>query len=132
MKKTLLLLSIFCFFFACKKDNTNTPKEDEIFQVVEQQAEFPDGQAALFKWLEDNMQYPETAKQNKIAGKVITRFVIEKNGGISDFNVLRGVDLSLDNEAKRLISSMPKWKPGKQRGNDVRSYFTLPVEFKLP
>lgn len=133
MKKTFLLLSLFCFFFACKKENTTTTNtEDEIFLVVEQQAEFPNGQAALFQWLKDNMQYPETAKQNKVEGKIITRFVIEKNGDLSGATVLRGVDASLDKEALRLLSTMPKWKPGKQRGNDVRSYFTLPVEFKLP
>ncbi len=133
MKKTFLLLSLFCFFFACKKENTTTTNtEDEIFLVVEQQAEFPNGQAALFQWLKDNMQYPETAKQNKVEGKIITRFVIEKNGDLNGATVLRGVDASLDKEALRLLSTMPKWKPGKQRGNDVRSYFTLPVEFKLP
>jgi periplasmic protein TonB len=107
------------------------PKEDEVFQVVEQQAEFPDGQAALFKWLSTNIKYPAVARENNIQGKVIVRFIVEKDGSINGVTVLRGANELLDKEATRVVKEMPKWKPGKQRGNAVRSYFTLPVVFKL-
>ena len=106
-------------------------KEEEVFQVVEQQAEFPDGQAALFKWLSQNIKYPAVARENNIQGKVILRFIVEKDGSVNGVTVLRGANELLDKEAVRVVKDMPKWKPGKQRGNSVRSYFTLPVVFKL-
>lgn len=106
-------------------------KEEEVFQVVEQQAEFPDGQAALFKWLSQNIKYPAVARENNIQGKVILRFIVEKDGTVNGVSVLRGTNDLLDKEAVRVVKEMPKWKPGKQRGNAVRSYFTLPVVFKL-
>lgn len=107
------------------------PKDDEVFQVVEQQAEFPDGQAALFKWLSQNIKYPAVARENNIQGKVILRFIVEKDGSVNGVTVVRGTNDLLDKEAVRVVKEMPKWKPGKQRGNAVRSYFTLPVVFKL-
>ena len=105
--------------------------KDEVFQVVEQQAEFPGGGAALFKWLRENIKYPEAASLNKIEGKVIMLFVVEKDGSISGITVRRSANEDFDNEAIRVLKAMPKWTPGKQRGVDVRSYFTLPVVFKL-
>lgn len=105
--------------------------EVELFEVAEQQAEFPGGQAAMFKWLAANIKYPAVARENSIEGKVILRCVVEKDGSLSKITVLRGTNELLDKEAVRVVKSMPKWKPGKQRGNDVRSYFTLPVVFKL-
>lgn len=126
----ITLLSIICSTFACKKECDETAS-NEVFQVVEVQAEFPNGQADLFKWVAANIQYPEDAKGNKIEGKVYTRFVVETNGTISDIVILRGLFPSLDEEAKRLISSMPKWIPAKNNGKAVRSYFSLPIEFKL-
>lgn len=107
------------------------PKEDEVFQVVEQVAEFPDGQAALFKWLSQNIKYPAVARENNIQGKVTLRFIVEKDGSVNGVTVVRGANDLLDKEAVRVVKDMPKWKPGKQRGNAVRSYFTLPVVFKL-
>jgi protein TonB len=111
------------------------PKEeeasDEIFVVVEEQPEFPGGQAALMKFLSDNIRYPVIAQENGIQGRVICSFVVEKDGSITDVQVVRGVDPSLDKEAVRVIQSMPKWKPGKQRGKPVRVRFTLPIVFRL-
>ncbi len=126
----ITLLSIICAIFSCKKD-CNEASNNEVSQVVEVQAEFPNGQVELFKWLEANIQYPEEAKKNKIEGKVIVRFVVEKDGTITTAEVLRGVDVSLDNEAKRVVMAMPKWIPAKNVGVVVRSYFTLPIVFKL-
>lgn len=106
-------------------------KEDEIFVAVEQQAEFPGGQAALMKWLGNNIRYPEAAAQNDIQGRVIVKFVVEKDGSIGNVTVVKGVDKDLDREAVRVCKKMPKWQPGKNNGVAVRSYFNLPVTFKL-
>jgi protein TonB len=104
---------------------------EEIFVVVEEQPEFPGGNAAMMKFLSDNIKYPVIAQENGIQGRVITNFVVERDGSITDVQVVRGVDPSLDKEAVRVIQSMPKWKPGKQRGSPVRVRFTLPVVFRL-
>lgn len=106
-------------------------KEEEIFVAVEQQAEFPGGQVALMKWLSNNIRYPESAQQNDIQGRVIVKFVVEKDGSIGAATIAKGVDKDLDREALRVVKRMPKWQPGKNNGVAVRSYFTLPVTFKL-
>ena len=112
------------------------PVEDEeeevVFKIVEQQAEFPGGMKALMKYLAENIKYPVIAQENGIQGRVICQFTVNKDGTIVDIEVVRsGGDPSLDKEAIRVIKSMPKWAPGKQRGRPVRSRFTLPVTFKL-
>lgn len=107
------------------------PKPDKIFTAVEQQAQFPGGQAALMKWLQNNLRYPERAQQNDIQGRVIVKFVVNADGSIEQAQVVKGVDKDLDNEAIRVVKRMPKWQPGKNNGVAVRSYFTLPVTFKL-
>ncbi len=104
---------------------------DEIFVVVENQPEFPGGNAAMMKFLSDNIKYPVIAQENGLQGRVITNFVVERDGSITDVQVVRGVDPSLDREAIRVIQSMPRWKPGQQRGQPVRVRFTLPVVFRL-
>ena len=106
--------------------------EEVIFVVVETMPEFPGGQAALFKYLSENVKYPVIAQENGIQGRVICQFVVNKDGAIVDVEVVRsGGDASLDKEAARVIKSMPKWNPGKQRGKPVRVKYTVPVNFKL-
>ncbi|MDE5848560.1 MAG: energy transducer TonB [Muribaculaceae bacterium] len=107
------------------------PKEEEIFVAVEQQAEFPGGQAALMKWLSNNIRYPEAAQQNDVQGRVVVKFVVEKDGSVSQAQIVKGVDKDLDKEALRVVNKMPKWQAGKNNGVAVRSYFTLPVQFRL-
>ena len=104
---------------------------EEIFVVVEDQPLFPGGNAAMMKFLSDNIKYPVIAQENNIQGRVICNFVVEKDGSITDVQVVRGVDPSLDREAVRVIQQMPRWKHGKQRGQAVRVRFTLPVVFRL-
>ncbi|MDR2816509.1 MAG: energy transducer TonB [Proteiniphilum sp.] len=104
---------------------------EEIFVVVEEQPEFPGGNSAMMKFLSDNIRYPVIAQENGIQGRVICNFVVERDGSITDVQVVRGVDPSLDREAIRVIQQMPRWKPGKQRGSAVRVRFTLPVVFRL-
>ena len=107
-------------------------EEEVVFVVVEKMPEFPGGQQALFKYLSENVKYPVIAQENGIQGRVICQFVVNKDGSIVDVEVVRsGGDPSLDKEAVRVIKSMPKWKPGKQRGKAVRVKYTVPVNFKL-
>lgn len=107
-------------------------EEEVIFVVVEQQPEFPGGTQELMKYLAQNIKYPVIAQENGIQGRVICQFVVNKDGSICDIDVVRSSgEASLDKEAVRVIKSMPKWKPGKQRGKAVRVKFTLPVNFRL-
>ena len=113
--------------------NTNESEEkkevaQKIFDVVEQQPQFPGN---LNQYLRDHINYPTIAQENGIQGKVIVQFVVERDGSITQVNVIRGVDPSLDKEAVRVVKSMPKWTPGRQNGQAVRVKFTLPVNFKL-
>ena len=107
-------------------------EEEVVFVVVVSMPEFPGGQQALFKYLSENVKYPVIAQENGIQGRVICQFVVNRDGSIVDVEVVRSAgDASLDKEAVRVIKSMPKWKPGKQRGKAVRVKYTLPVNFKL-
>ena len=107
-------------------------EEEVIFMVVETMPEFPGGQQALFKYLGENVKYPVIAQENGIQGRVICQFVVNKDGSIVDVVVVRSSgEPSLDKEALRVINSMPKWKPGKQRGKPVRVKYTVPVNFRL-
>ena len=107
------------------------PEEEEIFQVVEEQASFPGGYGECLKWLQKNMNYPQIAQENGVQGQVVVRFVVNKDGSIVDPVIVRSVDPYLDKEALRVVKMMPKWNPGKQRGKAVRCMFTLPVRFRL-
>ncbi|MDE6329664.1 MAG: TonB family protein [Muribaculaceae bacterium] len=107
------------------------PEPEKIFVAVEQPAEFPGGPAAMMKWLSNNIRYPESAQQNGISGRVVVKFVVEKDGSIGSPTIVKGVDKDLDQEALRVVKRMPKWQPGKNNGQPVRSYFNLPVTFRL-
>lgn len=107
------------------------PEPEKIFTAVEQQAQFPGGQAALMKFLNNNLKYPERAQQNDIEGRVTVRFVVNADGSIEQVSIAKGVDKDLDAEAVRVVKKMPKWQPAKNNGVTVRSYFMLPVVFKL-
>lgn len=112
-------------------DETPKPSDNEIHTAVDQQAQFPGGQSALFKFIGSNVKYPPLAQENNIQGRVLVKFVVEKDGSISNVSVIKGVDNSLDKEAIRVVKAMPKWTPAKLNGNIVRSYYTIPITFKL-
>ena len=101
-------------------------EEEKPYDAVEQMPTFPGGEAELMKFIRDNLRYKEG-----IQGRVILRFVVTKTGAIDNITVLRSLDPACDEEAIRLIKSMPRWIPGKQNGNNVPVYYTLPVVFKL-
>jgi protein TonB len=106
-------------------------EETKIFTVVEQKPMFPGGDGALMGYLRDNIHYPTVAAENGVQGRVVVGFVVERDGSITDVNILRGVDPSLDREAMRVVKSMPKWTPGKQNGSAVRVKYQVPVSFRL-
>ena len=106
--------------------------EDDIFVIVEENPQFPDRcTVGLLQYLGKNIKYPTIPQENGTQGRVTVQFVVNKDGSIVDVKVIRGVDPYLDKEAVRVISTMPKWIPGKQRGVPVRCKFTVPVTFKL-
>lgn len=110
---------------------TDSVAKDEVFMVAEQMPEFPGGMKELLKFLQDNLKYPESAMKKNVQGRVIVQFVVEKDGTPTEFNVVRSVDPDLDAEALRVLKTMPKWKPGMQRGEVVRVKYTVPVTFRL-
>jgi periplasmic protein TonB len=106
-------------------------KEDQVFVVVESMPSFPGGNAELLKYLNSNLKYPALAKEMGISGRVFVSFVVEKDGSVTDIQILRGIGGGCDEEAIRVVKSMPKWIPGKQRNIPVRVRFNLPVKFTL-
>ena len=135
--------------FVSLEDDANTGveimdyKEEEVqeeeveeeaipFQLVEEKPSFNGGDANEFsKWVNSKLQYPEIAKENGVSGRVTLQFTVEADGRVTNVKVLRGVDESLDKEAVRVVSSSPKWKPGKQRDRAVKVTYTFPVIFQL-
>jgi periplasmic protein TonB len=111
------------------------PVEDEeaqqIFTIVENQPEPDGGMTAFYKYVGENLKYPNLARRNNIEGRVFIKFVVERDGKLTDVQVLKGIGGGCDEEAVRVIAAAPKWKPGKQRGRPVRVQMILPVVFKL-
>ena len=132
-KQFLLLVALFAFLLNVNAQN-NVSKNDEstrLYQVVEQMPEFPGGQKALLKFLQNNVRYPTVAYTNKIQGKTVVSFVVEPDGSVDNVEVAKGVAKILDDEAIRVVSMSPKWKPGKIGGKPVRVKYNLPITFKL-
>ncbi len=109
------------------------PKEvkEEIFRSVEQMPQFPGGEAALMKYLQSHINYPPMAAENNVQGRVVVQFVVDKSGKVGEVKVVRSVDKDLDKEAVRVCKSLPKFTPGRQNGQAVSVWYTLPVTFKL-
>ena len=103
----------------------------QVFSIVEEMPEFPGGMGECMKFLARSIKYPADAITNGVEGRVIVKFIVEKDGGISNIQIVRSIDPLLDAEAVRVIKSMPKWKPGKQKGENVKVYYTVPVTFRL-
>lgn len=113
-----------------------TAEEEEVeekiwFNIIEDPAEFPGGDRALYKYISDALRYPVIAQENGIQGKVYVKFIVNEQGKVSNGEVLRGVDISLDKEALRVINSLPDFKPGKQRGKPVKVFYNAVINFKL-
>ena len=105
--------------------------EHEVYQIVEQMPAFPGGEEKLLEFLSKNIEYPEEARKAEIQGRVFVGFVVEKDGSVGDVKVLRGIGGGCDEEAVRVVKSMPKWKPGMHKGEPVRVSYQIPIHFKL-
>jgi len=130
--KTILIFCISLLGFTSMYSQNIQPADapDKVYTTVQQKPEFP---GDINKFLSDNIKYPQDARANNIQGTVYVQFVVEKDGSVSSAKVLRGVQggTSLESEAMRVVSSMPKWTPGMQNGNAVRVAYLLPIRFAL-
>ena len=144
LKLVWVLLALNMVFFACsgpvQKDEIDTSSqsvekvhsgEDETFTVVEIAPVFPGGMEKLFQYLANNIEYPQVAKEKGIEGRVFVNFIVDNDGSIDSVKVLRGIGSGCDEEAVRVVSAMPKWKPGMQRGKPVRVSYNIPIKFAL-
>lgn len=141
LKTTIALVCALLTIAVChaQKNDTIPTKdtlkvvEEKVYEMfdVEKQPEFPGGQEGLYKYLAENVKYPEAAKTNNKSGMAALTFVIEKDGTVSTVNVIRDPGMGMGDEAKRVVSVMPKWLPAEMKGKPVRVKFTLPVRFKL-
>ena len=127
--KVALMMLVLLFSFTTS--TAQTKKNDMVFDVVEVMPQFPGGQIAMLQYLMKNIKYPEQAMKEGIQGRVTVRFIVEKDGSISDVKPVLSVHPLLNKEAVRVVKSMPKWSPGKQNGKPVRVRFNVPVMFKL-
>ena len=105
--------------------------ENDVYQIVQEMPKFPGGDKELIQFVADHIKYPEEAKKAGTQGRVYVGFIVEPDGSLSDFKVLRGIGHGCDEEALRVAESMPKWQPGMQRGKAVRVQYLIPVNFKL-
>jgi len=135
MKRLIMmsLMAICCLttVLAQKTVVSQNDQKEDPFNVVEDMPAFPGGMEAMIQFLSSNIQYPADAKKQKVDGRVLVNFVVEKDGSITEIKVPKPGFPSLDTEAVRVVKAMPKWKPGYQRGQAVRVLFTLPITFRL-
>lgn len=124
-------LMMFVLLFSFMTSTAQTKKNNMVFDVVEVMPQYPGGQIAMLKYIMENIKYPEQAMKEGIQGRVTVRFIVEKDGSISNVKPVLSVHPLLDKEAVRVVESMPKWSPGKQNGKPVRVRFNVPVMFKL-
>ena len=139
MRRFLLLVTVMLSVMSMSitmADNSATKEADEVVQeelwIAEPQPQFPGGQLALMEWIKQNKVYPQEAIDKGIEGRVIVKFTVEEDGTVTNGKIVRGVDPLLDKEALRLVSIMPKWKPARLDDKDIRTFYTLPITFKLP
>ena len=133
MKKLIMmsLMAMFGLSTVSAQKTVVAEKNQQVFDVVEQMPEYPGGIQALFEYLQQNVKYPEDAKNQKVEGRVIATFVVETDGTINNVEVVKPAFPSLDAEAVRVLSAMPKWTPGMQSGKVVRVKYTVPINFNL-
>ena len=127
MKKLFLIMLLA--FVSVNAYSQSKEQDDAVYSMVSEQPSFPGGMQEMMKFISENRKYPAEAKAKDIHGKVIVAFVVERDGSLSDVKIRRGIGYGCDEEAIRLIKSMPKWTPGKKNGKAVRVSFMLPVTF---
>lgn len=133
MKKLILMsmMAAVCLMTASAQKTVVSQSNQNVYDVVEQMPEYPGGMEAMIEFLYTNIKYPEDAIKQNIGGRVMVMFVIEPDGSVTNVRVAKKVFPSLDAEAVRVVKTMPKWKPGKEKGRAVRVNFTIPVIFSI-
>jgi len=132
--KVMLMLTItagFLFSFSGNAKAQDTFNGEEVFVVAEEMPVFPGETKALYQAISSNLRYPQSAKENGIEGKVMIRFIVDKDGAVKNPTVIKSVDPSLDKAALDAVKLLPKFKPGKIGGKPVNVYYTVPIAFKL-
>lgn len=130
----LTTLSVLVLLFVANTNATAQNKKaanDKVYEKVDVMPEFPGGERAMMEFVAKNVQYPKEAIEKEIAGRVLVSFIVEKDGSINEVKVMKGIGGGCNEEAVRVISAMPKWKPGKQEGKPVRVSYMMPITFKL-
>ena len=128
---TLSVLAILLISSTTVTAQNKKTSNDKVFEKVEDMPEFPGGEKAMMDFVAKNVQYPKEAMEKEISGRVLVGFIVEKDGSISETEIVKGIGGGCDEEAVRVVKAMPKWKPGKQDGKPVRVHFILPLTFKL-
>ena len=128
---TLSVLAILLISSTTVTAQNKKTSNDKVFEKVEDMPEFPGGEKAMMDFVAKNVQYPKEAMEKEISGRVLVGFIVEKDGSISETEIVKGIGGGCDEEAVRVVKAMPKWKPGKQKGKPVRVHFMLPLTFKL-
>lgn len=129
-----LIITVFCFsltLFGFSQSNSAETSQADVYTKAEVMPEFPGGAMALYSFFKDNLKYPERAREKGTEGVVVTSFIVDAEGNLKDINVIKNLDPQMDAEAKRVISMMPKWKPGMQGGKNVSVQLVQPVRFSL-
>jgi protein TonB len=127
----VIILVLALFSLNASGQKTETGMKDGAYQKVDVMPVFPGGDAALLKFIADSTHYPKDAKEKGIQGKVLARFMVKKDGSVSDVSIMQEVSPSLDNEAIRVVKLLPKFTPGKLNGKRVPVWFTVPISYKL-
>jgi TonB family protein len=128
---TMKPLILFSLLFLLTSNLVLAQNTDDVFVIVEKMPEYPGGTQEMYKFISENIRYPQMEKEDGIQGQVVVSFIVEKNGELSSAKILRGVSPALDNEAIKVVNLMPAWNPGLQRGEPVRVMFNLPIRFSL-
>ena len=140
MKKSIVFIAVigmFALYSNCvfgqepSKVQADTGIGKEVFTIVEVMPDFPGGEKERQKFISRNIQYPSQARENNIQGTVYAAFVVEKDGALSNFRIIKGIGYGCDEEVVRVIKMMPLWKPGTQKGIPVRVQINMPVNFKM-
>ena len=133
MKKLILMsfMAVCCLMTANAQKTVVSQTNQKVYDEVEQMPEYPGGMPAMIEFLQTNIKYPEDAVKQKVEGRVMVQFVVETDGSISDVHVAKQVFPSLDAEAIRVVQTMPKWLPGREKGKVVRVKYNLPIVFRM-
>ena len=131
MKNLTIIPVILGFLLSAANVNAQDSDSDQVYIIVEKMPKFPGGDAGLIEYIQNNIKYPQLARDAAISGAVYVGFVVDKKGAVKNAKILRGIGGGCDEEALRVVNAMPDWTPGTQRGKTVSVQYTLPIKFKL-